>query len=172
MSKNLLYYWDTSIFLAWLKNEKRNPGEMEGLEELATQIHNNEARMITSVVTKSEILKSTLSNEAVHKLEGVLRRRNVQVIMTDDRIWDLTTELRDYYQQRKDQDKLPTLTTPDAVHLATAIIYKADTFYTFDEKDERSRRRALIPLSGQVAGKYNLVISKPMISQLNLHLPS
>ncbi len=73
---------------------------------MASQIHKNEARLITSVLTKSEILESTLSRDAIQNLDGVLHRRNVQVIMTDDRIWKLTTELRNYYQARKDEDRL------------------------------------------------------------------
>jgi len=31
-------YWDTAVFLAWLQNEVRMPGEMEGVAELAILI--------------------------------------------------------------------------------------------------------------------------------------
>lgn len=168
MSKNPLYYIDTSVWLAWLQDEKRKPWEMEGVREIASQIHKNEVRIIMSVLTKTEVLRSTLSPEAIEKWEGVLRRKNLEVTMTDDRVWNLASGIRDYYQERRERDRLPTVTTPDAVHLATAILYEADVFYTFDENDDPGKRRALIPLSCQVAGEYNLVIKKPMASQRGL----
>jgi hypothetical protein len=32
-----IVYWDTCIWLAWIKNEKRDPGEMEGVQEQVDQ---------------------------------------------------------------------------------------------------------------------------------------
>jgi hypothetical protein len=75
---------------------------------------------------------------------------------------ELSQQLPDYYQRQRAIDGLPTLTTPDAIHLATAIYYGASEFHTFDERDEPRRRRALLPLSGNVAG-YPLVIIKPPV---------
>jgi predicted nucleic acid-binding protein len=168
LNKSPLYYIDTSVWLAWLQNEKRKPGEMDGVLDIATKMHKSEVRVITSVLTKTEVLESSLGPDAKQKWDGVLRRKNVQVTMTDDRIWSLASEIRDYYHARREEDDLPTLSTPDAVHLATAILYVVDLFYTFDENDERNKRRALIPLSGNVAGKYNLIIKKPSASQRTL----
>ena len=54
------YYWDANIFIAWLKNEKRKAGEMEGLAEIVWMVERNQAVMVTSVVSKSEVLQSTL----------------------------------------------------------------------------------------------------------------
>ncbi len=90
--------------------------------------------------------------------------------MSDSKRMDLTLrkiegkrlQYRDYYQQRKTTDNLPTLTTPDAIHLATAIIYRANEFHTFDEHNETRKRRALLPLNGNVAG-YPIVVCKPPI---------
>lgn len=31
-------YWDTCVFLAWIKDEKRAPGEMEGIAEQAPEV--------------------------------------------------------------------------------------------------------------------------------------
>ncbi len=76
-------------------------------------------------------------------------------------------EIRDYYQKRKELDDLPTVTTPDAVHLATAILHDVDEMHTFDQNDKPNKRRALIPLSGNVAG-HKLIICKPELAQGNL----
>ncbi len=58
------------------------------------------------------------------------------------------------------------------IHLSTAITYECKVLYTFDENDAlitTSRpKRALIPLSGNVAGRYPLLISKPQVQTLGL----
>ena len=43
-----IFYWDTNIFIAWVKNEDRPTGEMDGVLEIAEKIHRNEAILITS----------------------------------------------------------------------------------------------------------------------------
>jgi predicted nucleic acid-binding protein len=168
MPKTPLYYWDSCVFLAWLKDENRDHIEKVNLLNVVQQIQKNEARLITSVLTKAEILRSTLTENAKEKLDKILKRRNCGVLATDDRIWNLVHDLRDYYQQLKIQDNLPTLTTPDAVHLATAIHYEANAFHTFDKNDEPPRRRALIPLSGNIANKYEMTICVPSLPQQTL----
>jgi transposase-like protein len=53
------------------------------------------------------------------------------------------------------------LKTPDAIHLASAILHRADEFHTFDE--------TLIALSGNVAG-HKLTICKPIAKNPELDL--
>jgi len=159
-----LYYVDTPIWLALLKNEQRPPGEMEGVRDLAKKIQNNEIRIVISVATKAEVLKSTLDDKAKKMWEALLKRKNILVADTDNRIWQIAYEIRDYYQVQKKIDKLTTVSLPDSIHLATAIHFSANAFYTFDGKN-KSNSRGLIPLSGSVAGKYPLVIKKPQTQQ-------
>jgi len=52
-----------------------------------------------------------------------------------------------------------TLSSPDAIHLTTAILYRVDEFHTFDE-DGSSGSLGLNPLSGNVGG-HRLTICKP-----------
>ena len=162
----LLIYWDTSIFLAWAKEEKREPGEMDGVKECVRGVDSGDIILVTSHLTKTEILESKMTIEAQEKLSRLLKRRNVRSVALDGRVGDLSSEIRDYYQILKQTDGRPSLSTPDAIHLATAILYQADEFHTFDEKDSQNSR-GLIPLSGNVAG-YNLIICKPKAKQLGL----
>lgn len=167
---NPLYYFDTTILLAWIKNEthKRTPEEMDGIRELFSKVHKGEARFLTSIWTKTEILDCTLTQAEQEKYKKLaVPRKNFHWADDTARVQPLTTELRDYYKAVN--DGLPTLTVPDCIHLATAIIYKADIFYTFDERDDRKKnQRGLIPLSGNVANKYPLIICKPFGKQTEL----
>jgi hypothetical protein len=53
------------------------------------------------------------------------------------------------------------LKSPDAIHLATAILYRADEFHTFDDQ--------LIGLSGNVGG-HRLIVCKPETKSPELDL--
>lgn len=152
-------YWDTCIFLAWLKDEKRPNNEMDGVKFIADEIHNDHIILMTSVVTRGEVLESTLDNKGLQLWNDFFKRTKVREVVAAGKIMDLTHSIRDYYQQQKSVDGLPTLTLPDATHLATAIIYGAHEFHTFDEHD-KPKRKALLPLNGNVAG-HNLKICKP-----------
>jgi predicted nucleic acid-binding protein len=157
-----IIYWDTCVFLALLQDEKRPNNEMDGVNFIASEIQKNHIILITSIATKGEVLQSTLDQDGIEKWSNFFKRRNVREVLTDGKVWNLTNKIRDYYQQQKDIDGLPTITLPDAVHLASAILYGASEFHTFDEFDSRKnpKRRALIPLNGNVAG-YSLKICKP-----------
>ena len=152
-------YWDTCVILAWIQDENRKAGEMEGIRYFVSKIDNNEIIMITSAIYRTEILDSKINNDAKEKLDQLFKKRNVKSIPADTRINDLASEIRDHYQLQRDIDGKPGLATPDAIHLATAIHFQADEFHTFDEDDDGGTR-GLLPLNGSVAG-HILVITKP-----------
>jgi hypothetical protein len=89
----------------------------------------------------------------------------VQLLDNDLRVSALAREIREYYEAQSKIDGLPRLTTPDAIHVATAIHYKADAFWTFD--DGGYGGRSLLSLNGNVAG-HPLVVCKPVATQLRL----
>ena len=55
-----LYYWDACIFLAWLKDEERRLGEMDGVREVIDRTKRREAKIMTSVLTSVEVLSSKI----------------------------------------------------------------------------------------------------------------
>jgi predicted nucleic acid-binding protein len=146
-----IIYLDSCIIIAWIKNEARPDREMEGVEYCFGRINNNEIKAITSENTIGELLPGTFPSGAYdHFMRTVFKRRNFEFVITDRRILFLAQEIRNYYESLK------KIKLSDAIHLATAIHYKANSFYTFDEK-------RLLPLNGNVAG-YNLLICKPPLS--------
>ena len=142
------YYWDASLFLAWLMNESSKPGEMEGLAEVAWLVDRNQAIIVTSVMTKGEVWQSALPVNVRVMFADVFKRPNVVLVDLSDPISALGGVIREDYASRHAKLKLA-----DAQHLATAIACKVTEFHTFDEND-------LIAKSGNVAG-YKLIICKP-----------
>jgi predicted nucleic acid-binding protein len=165
-----LYCWDTSVFLVWLKKEQSNrkPGEWDAVLSCMERLKRREIRVFTSVLTVAEIMMSQLPAGAEALFELFLQRPNCTKIGIDMRVAKLASSLRDYYYRERD-DKL-TLSVPDSLQVATAILYKADEFHTFDEFDNRPYKwLALIPLSGNVAG-HKLTICKPSEPQMGFNL--
>ena len=143
------YYWDSGLFIAWFKDEKRKPGEMEGLAEVVSMIDKKEAILVTSVITRTEVLESSLSKENKGEFDKLFKRTNCKQVDVDAPISELAHDIREFCKNSTGKN----LKTPDSTHLATAIIYECHELHTFDEDD-------MISLNGNVAG-HNLIICKP-----------
>jgi hypothetical protein len=153
--------WDACIFIAWLQDEKRETGVMEGIEEIVRRVHNNEAVLITSQMTNIEVLQSRLTSEAQKKWKEVFNRPNCQMIDLTPKVSEKSHFIRNYYDQKGIR-----LGSPDSIQLATAVIYKAEEFHTFDGSGKR-RNGDLLPLNGNVAG-FKLKICTPYAEQGSL----
>lgn len=161
-----VYYWDTCLFLAWLKDEERKTGEMDGVREVIERSKRRDAKIITSTLTSIEVLSSKVPAGMDTLFSGLMKR--IIRLGVDTKVASLAHDLRDHYAILGGKN----LSTPDAIHLATAILYRVDEFHTFDEKG-KNNTLGLIPLSGNVAGN-RLIICKPEAKrpQLDLRKPT
>ena len=151
-----IYYWDTCCFIAWLTSKDYPQEVLDGLDDVAKEVNENRAILCTSVMTDTEILEGQLTADQITKFQNLFKRRNVIQITLDQRIARRASEIRNYYNGRGIKIK-----TPDATHLATAIIYEAEEFHTLDGGGERQRpsdlfaikwRRCWLPSSHSDAG--------------------
>lgn len=170
-----IIYLDACIFISMLTGEQRLNNESAEVAGLATLIERKEIIPVTSTITRVEVLECRLTEQQKNVMKSLLRPPKIQVKEATAPIMDLAAELRDYYQRLKDDggSLLPTVETPDAIHLSTAIHYDCKFFYTFDERDipGGSRpKRGLIPLSGTIGGRHPLVICKPRVDALGFPL--
>ncbi len=167
--KRPVIYWDTCVLLAWMKNEVRPAGEMEGIEEVVSLIRKDKAVLVTSTLTRAEILKGKVTREAMEKLTRLFRRPNVIPLILDTPVSILTSEIRDFYSATDFE-----ILTPDAIHIATAIHHTVTEFHTFDgsnpnrrPRDKSKKRCGLLELDGNVAG-HRLKVCKPSAEQFDL----
>lgn len=158
-----VYYWDTCIFLAWLKNETtRKSGELDAIAACLERFKKREISLVTSVLTMVEMTSAKIPAGTESMLEGVMQRPNFTNVAVDLRVAKLALDLRNHYLAQTSLGG-KTLTVPDSLHVATAILYRVTEMHTFDEKnDAKQNSLGLIPLSGNVGG-HNLVICKPPI---------
>lgn len=159
-----VYYWDTCLFLAWLKDEQtRKPGEMDAVSDMLERFKKREISLMTSVLTITEMSVAKVPVGTYALLEDVMQRPNFTKIAVDIRVARLAKELRDHYLQKSQIYGGKTLTVPDAIHVASAILFRAAEMHTFDENNNSKQNSlGLLPLSGDVGG-HQLVICKPPI---------
>ena len=144
MQSRQKYYWNTDVFLAWLKAEQ---GRVELVDAIVSEAHKGEAVIVTSVITRTEIFEGSLDEEMRTKFKLVMGTRYMCQVNVDPAVADLARELREHYKA-----KGQSLKTPDAQHLATAILHKVNAFHAFDDK--------LLRYDGNVAGRA-LRVCKP-----------
>jgi predicted nucleic acid-binding protein len=152
-------------------DETRAEGEMAGVYAVAQEVFKREIVLITSVIVNQEIQPADLSTEERERFNRVFDRSNVKRLQLTGPIATKAGQLGHHYKNLG--DGRPGLSHNDSQHLATAIIYKAAEFHTFDEKDKKGGRgRGLLTLNMNVAG-YPLRIVKPGTNQpvLDLRLP-
>lgn len=172
-NKSIIYV-DTCVFIAMLTGEQRKGDESLHVAGFAGELERRDVIAVTSGLTRTEILECTLTEQQAHIMERLIKPPKVQVKDISSPILDLAREIRNYYQEEKrsGRSNLPTIETPDAIHLATAIYYDCPVMFTFDEKDKSDGKgrpkRGLIPLSRQVAGRYSIVIQKPFSYSMGL----
>jgi predicted nucleic acid-binding protein len=160
-----LVYWDSCIFIAIINNEKRPNNEMDGVYDCIDKIEKGQIRMmILRDLLFEEVELRTL--EAAQKLRMIMKRGGIELPSKDVRIERLAKELCDYY----DNHGPKPMGEKDALHLATAIHYRANAFYTFDSGGKRNNI-SLLSMNGNVAGIYPLLICKPPVTQWRLFKP-
>lgn len=160
-----LVYWDSCIFIAIINNEKRPNNEMDGIYDCIDKIEKGQIRMmVLRDLLFQEVELRTL--EAAQKFRIIMQRSGIELPSKDIRIERLAGELGDYY----DSHSPKPLGQKDALHLATAIHYRANVFYTFDS-GEKGNNVSLLSISRNVGGIYPLIICKPPVTQYRLLKP-
>lgn len=153
MSNNV-YYWDACIFISYYKGEEINENKtfQDGLINIVNEVSNNKASIITSSLIFSEVLRATFSSlDIYNRFSKLFSNPNYMTYDVDTAISKQAAKIREVYQNIK---------TPDAIHLATAIIHKVTEFHTFDGM---GKNKGLLDYASNFKKDYNLVIKIPSV---------
>jgi len=141
-------YWDSSCFLAWLLPEPPRVPACRGVLHAAER---GELVIVTSAIALAEVVKlkgqPRLKAEQEKKIKAFFENDYI-IIRNADRF--VCEAARDLIWQH------PHLNHKDAVHLATAIRFRAESLDTFDSD--------LTSLNGQLPG-VQLRIGPPRASE-------
>ncbi len=114
-------YWDTCVFLAYIRKEDHRPGEIEEIESKIKQFQEGTLYLFTSTITITEIFEAARLDEQERKIfSGIFKRTNFQFIDANRNICELASEIRSHF---KLNPPIKTLfpTAPDAIQVASAI---------------------------------------------------
>ena len=165
------FYWDTAPLIAWITDENRvDLSEMAGLAEVIDMVDRGKAVLMTSVLWRAEVLDATITLSQKKRLEAAFDGRSILELAIDSRVMKLTGEIRSFHSASKKKGLIRNIRVPDAIHLASAIIYEATEFHTFDGARAGINKGGLLTLDGNVAG-HRLRIRAPTAQQLQLAFP-
>jgi len=147
--------WDSCIFLAWFKGEEDKP--LAEIEELLADIAKGRITLIVSAIVAAEILDESAGSPVRNKFREFMKRSNVVAANADFRVADLAADIRERTRELESQGKMKkSVKAPDAMILASAIIYRAEVLHTFDpillsldQSEVVHRLRITVPISAQ-----------------------
>ena len=152
-------YFDSCVFISHLQNgaDRQSEGEKNSLISVGAEIREGKIHVITSTITFTEVIRKN-GRSAINDFYEYLRSApETTVVEPSDRICIKAGEIRLSYEVEDNEGQEKKMGTPDAIHLATAITYEVDTFFTFEKRLRR--------LNEKIEG---LKIEKPSTPQMKL----
>ena len=153
-------YWDTCLFIAYLKDSEDENSAVDEIDALirAAQSPSEERIIVVSTLVLAELRQRDSYDER--------RWRTIRDIFYTNRSYIRVVSLspRLAHQASEIGSQYPNLTPPDAVHVATALYEKVDALLTLDGRHEHGKRRRkdLLEYDGKI-GNPPLNIKPPYI---------
>ncbi|MDA8014942.1 MAG: PIN domain-containing protein [Gammaproteobacteria bacterium] len=129
MSKKLIC-WDSSVFIDWLRDEEStNPERLPLIQSVIEKAENGECQLLASALVLVEVLEKATPGGGMGKFENLLgSSRIVRAIPANVFVAQKARKIRNHFYPDK------KISVPDAVHIATAIVSKADVLHTSDDR--------------------------------------
>ena len=125
--KSGLICWDSAVLIYWIKKDQNR---IKNIRPVVECVKSGQYNLIASSLTYVEILETAMPDGAIDAVENFMENRDMlKVMAVDVRIAKKAQAIRNI--SLKNGRKI---STPDAVHLATAIVSQADFFHTFDKR--------------------------------------
>ncbi len=158
-------YWDSCIYLAWLMDEQSHGKAcMDAIGQVLAENFQRKNVIISSTITLIEVLAAKIGDEKEKLFRKSFRTQDHIAYDVDAAIALKARELREQFLAHTSGK---TLATPDAIHVATAMIQRAKMLFTFDDGQKDKKHLGLLELDGSpiIAG---LKICKPYTEQATL----
>ncbi len=121
--KNDVICWDSSVVIGWLLGPEDEPDRTTAIEPVIDSIEKGAYSLAVSSLLYVEILESKMPSGTIEKFEQFMRNREeLEIIAVGIRVARKAQTIRNQ----------TNIKTPDAVHIATAIVVGAKFFHTFD----------------------------------------
>jgi predicted nucleic acid-binding protein len=141
-----VYYWDSNIWITYFNEGRQHPDVFERIEELLAMVKRKQVIIITSVITRAELLELHIGPQNLRFYDDQFSRPNVRDQPVTRSITSLASDYRSHFRTLRKAGKFA-----DALHLATAVDNKVDELHTTDADD-------LLPCDGDTMLRGTRVI--------------
>lgn len=126
-----LIVWDSCVFLGWFNGEEDKP--LSDMEALLERIRDGKIIMVVPAVVCVEVLNRVGASDAGTQFREFCKRSGVVRASIDFRVAELAATYRELILEAHSRGEISTsLKAPDALIVATSVIYRADVLHTFD----------------------------------------
>ena len=119
-----LICWDSSVLISWIRGDE-GADRNRAIKTVVENIERGAYKLAVSTLLYVEVLESTMPTGAMEQFKRFMQNRQmIEIIAVDIRVAKKAQAIRNKSQKK--------IKTPDAVHIATAIVSEAKLFHTFD----------------------------------------
>lgn len=173
--KHDVEYWDTCVFLAYLKEEQHRAGEYEEIESQIRRFEMGGLVLATSTITITEMYQaSRFTSQQQSLLDGWFKRSNFYFVDANQSVCKLASDIRSDFKENSESlgFKGAYPTTPDAIQVASAIALKqvysgVINLITLDSNTKPSAKElALTDMAVEIKKKYGVNICRPLVPSI------
>lgn len=121
-----LICWDSDILIHWISYDGTGySDEMQPIKSVVDYVKNNSCKLAVSTLVYAEVLEGKMTKEEMERFRNFMRNKTmIQSRVVDIPVAEKAGEIR----------SRSNIKTPDAIHIATAIVIGAESFHTFDDR--------------------------------------
>ncbi len=118
--------WDSSVLISWIRGDEI-ADKRRAIETVVNSIEKGTYKLAVSTLIYVEVLECTMPEGAIEQFKKFMQnRQTLEIVAVDIRVAEKAQTIRNKSSK--------AIHTPDAIHVATAIVCGAKLFHTFDEK--------------------------------------
>ncbi|MDW8320042.1 MAG: type II toxin-antitoxin system VapC family toxin [Armatimonadota bacterium] len=130
------YYWDTCCFIHLLDIQNRERSSRDDqmqqavffLEQAFREAAEGRVKLVTAELLLAEILP--VDEEHENFLKQLKACPHIELVTVSRQVFELAGHLRAEWRTNQQKD----LKAPDAIHIATALLFKPDEMWTTDSR--------------------------------------
>ena len=124
--------WDSSVIISHIGGGKEQESKRkQAIQSVVRLVELKKYKLVVSTILYPEVLATAMPVSAINLFENFMQKKEViGTVAVNTKVARKAQEIRNSIK----------IKTPDAIHIATAIVSKAKCFHTFDDD--------LIKLSG------------------------
>src|SRR6202040_778327 len=114
--KRPVYYWESSIWIVYFNEGRQHADVYERIEEILKLVRRNQAILVTSVITRAELLEAKLGPANLRAYDDLFSRKNIVDQPVTRTVAMLASDYRSHFRTLRKAGNFA-----DAIHLATAV---------------------------------------------------